>query len=70
MKTTLNTYTVADVCHGFTYNELEGKGLFGLSGKLTIQPEYQRNYIYAGGKRDVAVIEDLSYSEPIQYIVN
>ena len=43
MQTTLNTYTVADVCHGFTYNELEGKGLFGLSGKLTIQPEYQRN---------------------------
>ena len=36
MKTTLNTYTVADVCHGFTYNELEGKGLFGLSGKLTL----------------------------------
>ena len=59
MKTTLNTYTVADVCHGFTYNELEGKGLFGLSGKLTIQPEYQRNYIYADGKRDVAVIESI-----------
>jgi hypothetical protein len=36
------------------YNELEGKGLFGLSGTLTIQPEYQRNYIYADGKRDVA----------------
>ena len=31
MQTTLNTYTVADVCHGFTYNELEGKGLFGVS---------------------------------------
>ncbi len=26
---------------GFTYNELEGKGLFGLNGQLTIQPEYQ-----------------------------
>ena len=43
--------TVEDICKGFVYNELEGKGLFGLSGKLTIQPEYQRNYIYADGKK-------------------
>ena len=58
MKTTLHTeWTVADVCKGFTYNELEGKGLFGLDGRLTIQPEYQRHYIYNDGKRDVAVIE-------------
>jgi hypothetical protein len=60
MKTTLKTtITVKDICEGFVYNELEGKGLFGLSGKLTIQPEYQRNYIYAsdGGKKEVAVIE-------------
>ena len=58
MKTTLKTnITVKDICEGFVYNELEGKGLFGLSGKLTIQPEYQRNYIYADGKRDVAVIQ-------------
>lgn len=42
---------VKDICKGFVYNELEGKGLFGLSGKLVIQPEYQRNYIYADGKR-------------------
>ena len=68
MKTTLNTYTVADVCHGFTYNELEGKGLFGLSGKLTIQPEYQRNYIYADGKRDVAVIESILKGYPLGLI--
>ncbi len=48
MKTTLRTdITVADICDGFVYNQLEGKGLFGLGGKLTIQPEYQRNYIYA-----------------------
>ena len=60
MKTTLHTeWTVADVCKGFTYNELEGKGLFGLDGRLTIQPEYQRHYIYNDGKRDVAVIESL-----------
>ena len=52
MKTTLLTdITVEDICKGFVYNELEGKGLFGWGGKLTIQPEYQRNYIYADGKR-------------------
>ena len=44
---------------GFEYNELEGKGLYGLAGKLTIQPEYQRNYIYADGKKDVAVIRSI-----------
>ncbi len=60
MDTTLRTdITVKDVCDGFIYNELEGKGLFGLSGTLTIQPEYQRNYIYADGKRDVAVINSI-----------
>ena len=48
--------TVADICDGFVYNEHEGKGLFGWGGKLTIQPEYQRNYIYADGKKDVAVV--------------
>ena len=52
MKTTLRTdITVKDICDGFVYNELEGKGLFGLIGKLTIQPEYQRNYIYADGEK-------------------
>lgn len=60
MKTTLRTdISIKDICNGFTYNELEGKGLYGLSGKLTIQPEYQRNYIYADGTRDVAVIESI-----------
>ena len=43
----------------------EGKGLFGLSGKLTIQPEYQRNYIYADGKRDVAVIDSIIKGYPL-----
>ena len=60
MKTELRTdLTVNDICDGFVYNEVEGKGLFGLSGKLIIQPEYQRNYIYADGKKDVAVIESI-----------
>lgn len=68
MKTTLAQYTVAEFCEGFIYNELEGKGLFGLAGKLTIQPEYQRNYIYADGKRDVAVIDSLLKGYPLGLI--
>ena len=66
MKTTLQTeLTIKDICQGFVYNELEGKGLFGLSGRLTIQPEYQRNYIYADGKKDVAVIESILKGYPL-----
>lgn len=71
MQTILKTnITVKDICEGFVYNELEGKGLFGLSGKLTIQPEYQRNYIYAsdGGKRERAVIESILKGYPIGLI--
>ena len=71
MKTILkSTITVKDICEGFVYNELEGKGLFGLSGTLTIQPEYQRNYIYAsdGGKREMAVIESILKGYPIGLI--
>ncbi len=69
MRTTLNTeLTVEAICNGFVYNELEGKGLFGLSGKLTIQPEYQRNYIYADGKKDVAVIESILKGYPLGLI--
>lgn len=71
MKTALKTsITVKEICDGFVYNELEGKGLFGLSGKLTIQPEYQRNYIYAsdGGKREMAVIESVLKEYPIGLI--
>ena len=69
MKTTLRTeITIKDICEGFVYNELEGKGLFGLSGTLTIQPEYQRNYIYADGKRDVAVIQSILKGYPLGLI--
>lgn len=69
MKTYLNTeITIAELCKGFVYNEIEGKGLFGLSGKLTIQPEYQRNYIYADGKKDVAVIESILKGYPLGLI--
>lgn len=69
MKTTLHTnITVRDICDGFVYNELEEKGLYGLSGKLVIQPEYQRNYIYGDGKKDVAVIDSLIKEYPLGLI--
>jgi hypothetical protein len=68
MKTELNKYTVAQISEGFEYNSFEAKGLFGLSGRLTIQPEYQRNYIYADGKRDVAVIQSLLKGYPLGLI--
>lgn len=68
MKTKLTTsINIAQICNGFVYSELEGKGLFGLSGKLTIQPEYQRNYIYSsnGGKKEGAVIDSILKGYPI-----
>ena len=71
MKTTLRAdISIDQVCDGFVYNELEGKGLFGLAGKLTIQPEYQRNYIYSsdGGKKEMAVIESVLKGYPIGLI--
>lgn len=72
MDTDLKQFTVAEVTKGFVYNELEGKGLFGLDGDLVIQPEYQRHYIYGDGKRDVAVIDSLLKGYPLGliYFVN
>lgn len=75
MITTLHTdWTVGDVCKGFIFDRNENKGLFGLDGKLIIQPEYQRNYIYAGMKnnkgipKDVAVVESLLKGYPLGLI--
>jgi hypothetical protein len=71
VKTTLSVdISVADVCNGFVYNEFEGKGLFGLGGALIIQPEYQRNYLYAegGGKREIAVVESVLKGYPLGLI--
>jgi hypothetical protein len=33
----LTDVTVEEICNGFQYSELEGKGLFGWGGKLVIQ---------------------------------
>lgn len=69
METTLHTdYTVEKMVEGFVYSELEARGLFGLAGKLVIQPEYQRNYIYNDGKKDVAVIDSLLKGYPLGLI--
>jgi len=68
MEAELQQYTVAEIVEGFQYNELEGKGLYGLNGQLTIQPEYQRSYIYGDGKKDVAVIQSLLKGYPLGLI--
>lgn len=69
MKTELKIdYTIGEILEGFVYNEYEGRGLFGLNGKLVIQPEYQRNYIYADGKKDVAVVNSILNGYPIGLI--
>lgn len=68
MKTILHKFTVEEICEGFHYNELEGRGLYGMAGRLTIQPEYQRNYIYCDGKKDVAVIESALKGYPLGLI--
>lgn len=67
METFLKQYTIAELCEGFEYNELEEKGLYGLSGRLTIQPEYQRSYLYAedNGKKEVAVIDSVLKQYPL-----
>jgi hypothetical protein len=68
VKTDLKRYSVAETIEGFVYNVLEGRALFGLGGKLVIQPEYQRNYIYEKGKKDVAVIDSLLKGYPLGLI--
>lgn len=71
MIATLKTdWTIGDICKGFQYNEFEGKGLYGLSGKLTIQPEFQRHYLYAenGGKKEVDVIKSVMSGYPLGLI--
>ena len=69
MKTELHTdITIAQLCQGFHHSELEGKGLYGMNGQLTIQPEYQRNYIYLDTGKDVAVIDSILKGYPIGLI--
>jgi hypothetical protein len=50
MKTILETYKISELVSGFVYNELEGKGLFGLSGKLAIPSEKVKGTARGGRK--------------------
>lgn len=69
MKTTLRTdLTVRDICEGFVYDTNEGKGLYGWGGKLVIQPEYQRHYIYYELNKEAPVIDSVLKEYPIGLI--
>ena len=69
MKTTLRTdITVRDICEGFVYDRNEGKGLYGWGGKLVIQPEYQRHYIYFELNKEAAVIDSVLKKYPLGLI--
>lgn len=69
METTLRTdLTIRDICNGFVYNRNEDKGLYGWSGKLVIQPEYQRNYLYYELNKEAAVIESVLKKYPLGLI--
>lgn len=67
-KELVTDWTVGDICKGFVFSQADGKGLYGLDGKLTIQPEYQRNYIYDKGGKDVDVIKSLLAGYPLGLI--
>lgn len=68
MQTKLVPYSIRDIVEGFTYNQAEEKPLFGLGGRLTIQPEYQRSYIYAIKKMDAAVVQSVLKGYPLGLI--
>lgn len=67
MEKKLKIYTVKELCEGFTYSDVDGKGLYGLAGKLTIQPEYQRNYLYSENhsEKEAAVIDSVLKGYPL-----
>ena len=69
MKTHLETkLTIEEICKGFVYSDTEGKGLYGWDGKLLIQPEYQRNYLYFEAKMEEAVIDSVLKDFPLGLI--
>lgn len=70
METYLKEYSIREIVEGFKYSELDQKGLYGLAGKLVIQPEYQRHYVYAdgNGKKETAVVDSLLKGYPLGLI--
>ena len=65
MQTDIIKLTVKEITENFRYDKQEKKGINGWNGKLIIQPEYQRNYIYEEEKRDEPVIQSLLKGYPI-----
>lgn len=69
MKTELRTdVTIRDLTKGFQFSELEHKGLYGLSGKLVIQPEFQRNFLYNKQGKEKPVIDSILKGYPLGII--
>lgn len=69
MKTELRTdITIAELTKGFQFSELEHKGLYGLSGKLVIQPEFQRNFLYNKQGKEKPVIDSILKGYPLGVI--
>lgn len=65
MITSHHEYTVEQLCKGFEYSDKDGKGLFGLDGKLTIQPNYQRHFLYENEGLEQPVIQSLLRGFPL-----
>lgn len=67
MKTEPVFYTVKQLCEGFIWSKEDHKGLNGLGGKLIIQPEYQRNFLYANNdsEKEIAVINSIRNGYPL-----
>lgn len=65
MDFTSTTITIKELTDGFQYDINEERGLFGMNGKLVIQPPYQRNYIYGGNGKDVAVVKSALNNFPL-----
>jgi len=67
VRAELKQYRVEQVVDGFVFSELDAKGLFGLGGRLVIQPEYQRHFIYKDDQQK-AVIDSLIKGYPLGLI--
>jgi hypothetical protein len=51
MKTELKKYKVSEIVKGFLYNEIEGKGLYGLEDKLFLKTAGASLNIYWEAKK-------------------
>lgn len=65
MEKEIKEMTIKELLDGFVYLRGEDRALYGMNGKLIITPEYQRNYIYGDGIKDVAVVQSILRNWPI-----